>query len=78
MGAGGLRLDGGSIKAAHRRLKLTKQGESCIVWFASKNSKVVHFLQRRCAMVTYDALFAYSMVLIGLASLIFTITRHKK
>ena len=29
-------------------------------------------------MVTYDALFAYSMVLIGLASLIFTVTRHKK
>jgi hypothetical protein len=45
---------------------------------ASKSGKVVHFLRGRCAMVTYDALFAYSMVLIGLASLIYTVTRHKK
>lgn len=57
---------------------MTKQGESCMMGFASKNGKVVHFLRRRCAMVTYDALFAYSMVLIGLASLIYTITRYKK
>ena len=29
-------------------------------------------------MVTYADMFTYSLVLIGLASLIFTITRHKK
>ena len=45
---------------------------------ALKAAKIVHFLQRRCAMVTYADMFAYSLVLIGLASLIFTVTRHKK
>lgn len=49
-----------------------------MIGLASKSGKVVHFLKGRCAMVTYDALFAYSMVLIGLASLIYTVTRHKK
>lgn len=58
--------------------KLTSRGESGMIGLASKSGKVVHFLKRRCAMVTYDALFAYSMVLIGLASLIYTVTRHKK
>ena len=29
-------------------------------------------------MVTYADMFTYSLVLIGLASLIFTVTRHKK
>jgi hypothetical protein len=58
--------------------KLTRRGRLCYNSAASKNGEVVHFLQRRCAMVTYADMFAYSLVLIGLASLIFTVTRHKK
>lgn len=42
------------------------------------SGKVVHFLRRRCAMVTYGDMFSYSLVLIGLASLIVSMLRHKK
>lgn len=57
---------------------MTKRGRLCYNSPAGKNGEVVHFLQRRRAMVTYADMFTYSLVLIGLASLIFTVTRHKK
>lgn len=46
---------------------------------AGKNGKVVHFSAKGVRdVVTYGDMFTYTLVLIGLASLIVSIRKHKK
>ena len=60
-------------------IKIDKMGGTLYIRLAGKNGKVVHFPAKGvCDVVTYGDMFTYTLVLIGLASLIFTVTRHKK
>ncbi len=60
-------------------IKIDKMGGTWYIRLAGKNGKVVHFPAKGvCDVVTYGDMFTYTLVLIGLASLIVSIRKHKK
>ncbi len=62
-----------------RRGKLTKGARAWYDGRVGKNGKVVHFPAKGVRdVVTYGDMFTYTLVLIGLASLIVSIKKHKK
>ena len=62
-----------------KHIKIDKMGETWYIRLAGKNGKVVHFPAKGVRdVVTYGDMFTYTLVLIGLASLIVSIRKHKK
>ena len=62
-----------------KHIKIDKMGGTWYIRLAGKNGKVVHFPAKGVRdVVTYADMFTYTLVLIGLASLVVTSFRHKK